>query len=107
MLRPVPPDTGAPEVVLAKDQPEYLPLPAALYQYTEHGPDALMYATRWTLTDEQRLQIAEGEDIYVTQLVFLQDRRFAPTMVLVGPQWLKVTPEDPNYASSIEVGHGG
>jgi hypothetical protein len=105
-MHPVSPATGAPEVILAKDQPEYLPLPAAVYLETEHGSNCRMYATRWTMTDEERLAVAEGSDIFVTQLVFDQPLpqglhtpgRFAPIMVLVGAQWLKVTPE---------VGHGG
>jgi len=59
------------EVVLGKDQPEYLPLPAVYLQTPE-----LPMLTRWRLSEAERAQIAAGADIVLTQLTF--NRGFAP-----------------------------
>lgn len=47
---------GARLVVFAKDQPQYLPLPANLF------PDGKVL-TEWTFTEEERALIARGENI--------------------------------------------
>lgn len=54
------------EVVFAKDQPEYVPLPA-LPIITTEGRAVL---TRWTFTDEERNLIASGADLFVKVLTF-------------------------------------
>lgn len=57
----VPPGSRA--IIVAKDQPQYRDLPSVR---TPLGH----VITRWTLTDEERRRIAEGEDIFVTLLAF-------------------------------------
>ncbi len=53
------------EVVFAKDQPEYMPLPALVLE----GEDKPV-VSRWQINDEERKQIAEGADILLTQMIF-------------------------------------
>lgn len=85
-LTPVPPLTGHPETVVGEDQPRYRPLTVALF---EMRAGEITILTRWTLTPAQRAQIAEGEDIYVTQLNFGES--MTPMAVLCGPgPYLKV-----------------
>jgi hypothetical protein len=81
-VRPISPRTGAVELVLAKDQPQYIPLPAALYHDSSTGSVELV--TRWTLTDEERLAVAEGADIFLGTLTF--DQPYQPVRMQVGPQ---------------------
>lgn len=49
------------EVTIAKNQPEYLPLPVI------HGEDGRV-TSRWRLSDEEREAIANGADIMYTVL---------------------------------------
>lgn len=46
------------EITYAKDQPEYIPLPAV------RSADGKI-VTRWTLTDAERAAIANGADIFL------------------------------------------
>jgi len=55
------------ETIFAKNQPEYLPLPALVGKM----PSGKVI-TRWTLTDEQRLRVSEGADIFLE--LFCGDR---------------------------------
>lgn len=65
----VAPRTGAPEVTIAEDQLEYLPITVAVYgDNAELGPRQLL--TRWTFTDEERARIADGEDVYFALMTF-------------------------------------
>lgn len=68
-MRPISPDVpGHTEVVFAKDQPPYQPLPAVV---TPHELTAgYQVLSRWTLSDVERLRIARGEDIYLSQINF-------------------------------------
>lgn len=52
-------------VIFAKDQPEYLPLPALL---TEDGE----VFTCWQLSDEELLNVLNNKCIYIKQLTFNQ-----------------------------------
>jgi hypothetical protein len=52
-------------VIFAKDQPEYLPLPAM------RMPDGEVY-TCWSISDEELLSIIENRCIYLKQLTFNQ-----------------------------------
>jgi len=54
------------EVTFAKDQPEYLPLPALVRSDT---PD-LPVTSRWRLTEAEREKVAHGADIVLTLLTF-------------------------------------
>jgi len=55
-----------PEVVFAKDQPEYVPLPAVIMDKATGIP----VMTRWRLTDDERRWIAAGGEIVLTQMTF-------------------------------------
>lgn len=57
------------EVIYAKNQPPYKPLRTLVYEtYPNSGDIRVM--SRWTLTPEQRKEISEGADIYLTLLTF-------------------------------------
>ena len=62
---PVMPGSESIEVVLGKDQPEYLPLPCVSLD-----TPARPMLTRWELSDEERMALAQGADIVLTQLTF-------------------------------------
>jgi hypothetical protein len=64
-VSPVMPGSESIEIVLGKDQPEYMPLPA-VYLDTVVCP----MITRWRLTDEERDAIMDGADVVLTQLTF-------------------------------------
>lgn len=64
-VSPVMPGSESIEHVLAKDQPEYIPLPM-VYLDTPSRP----VISRWRLSDEERKAIADGADIVLTQLTF-------------------------------------
>ena len=57
------PGFDVPTVVYAKDQPEYLPLPAW------RGEDGTV-VTRWHLSFLERLKIAIGGSLWLTVLTF-------------------------------------
>lgn len=82
------PNTGAPETILAEDQLDYLPISVAHYIDAEKG--IRIMAVRITFNDKERLALAEGEDVYITQLMVEKDQLFTPMDVLVGPQYLTV-----------------
>ena len=64
-VSPVMPGSEPIEVVLGKDQPQYIPLPA-VYLDTNARP----MITRWRLTEEERDAIANGADSVMQQLTF-------------------------------------
>ena len=68
---------GTESHILAKDQPQYRPLPVALLP----GMEGRMIS-RWTLTPEERAAIAAGEDLYLEQLTF--GRPLQPILPTVG-----------------------
>lgn len=53
------------EILIAKDQPEYIPLPALRL----NGPEKPVMS-RWRLTPEEKLKIEQGGDIVLTLLTF-------------------------------------
>jgi hypothetical protein len=59
---PVLPASGAVEVIYAKDQPEYEPLPTFR---TEKS-----VLSRWTLTEAERRYIAAGGDLFICMMNF-------------------------------------
>lgn len=75
-MRMIAPRTGAPEITVAEDQPEYLALTAAVYDNT--------LLTRWTFTPEERARIAAGEDLYLGVMTF--GRPLQPLSVQVGAE---------------------
>lgn len=70
-ISPVLPGSKEFEVVLAKDQPEYIPLPALVLEDPYRR-----YVTRWQFTDEEREWISEGADLIYCQNTF--DNPFHP-----------------------------
>jgi hypothetical protein len=54
---------GATLIVIAKDQPEYIPLPALVF------PDGKVL-TEWSLSEEERAAIARGENLRLWVWVF-------------------------------------
>lgn len=70
----VPP--GSKPVIIAKDQPEYNPLPSV------RTPDGRVI-TRWSPTDAERSAILRGEDIFLTILTF--NTPLQPVLLTVGP----------------------
>jgi len=65
-VSPVMPGYSEPyEFILAKDQPEYVPLPVVLIEGEEKR-----LASRWEFTEEERKLIAEGGSLLLQQLTF-------------------------------------
>ena len=64
-VSPVMPGSEEIENVLAKNQPEYLPLPVVFLDTVSRPA-----ISRWRLTDEERQKIASGADIVLTQCIF-------------------------------------
>jgi len=79
-MRAIAPRTGAPEVTVAEEQEEYMPLAAAIYRYDDGSTGIL---TRWTFSAEERRAIAAGEDLYIMELVF--NGKMTPLVVRTGP----------------------
>lgn len=66
-VSPVLPGYELPEIVYAKDQPEYNPLPAVVIE--GQGRPIL---TRWEFTEEERQRVANGESLYLWVYTFGQ-----------------------------------
>jgi hypothetical protein len=64
-VSPVLPDSTLPEVVLAKDQPQYEPLPVVRLPGRTWP-----IVSRWRFTDEDREEIAAGADLVLAQMTF-------------------------------------
>jgi hypothetical protein len=65
-VRPRVPGFENAEIVLAKDQPEYVQLPALPIDVG--GARGML--TRWELTAEERAEIAAGGDLWLSQMTF-------------------------------------
>lgn len=57
-ISPVIPNEDFPEIVIAENQPEYIPIPSIRL-------DGGVFLARFSLTDAERKQVAETGDIYV------------------------------------------
>lgn len=77
-VSPVMPGSESIEVVYAKGQEEYIPLPA-VWMETEH---ARVVISRWRLTDEEREKVAQGGDI-VLQLMIGKQQLLTPSHIQV------------------------
>jgi hypothetical protein len=75
---PVMPGSGPIEVVYAKDQSEYAPLPALWID----GENSHTVVSRWRLTDEEREAIAAGADV-VLQLLMAHGQLLTPSNLQV------------------------
>jgi len=69
---------GAIETVIAKDQPEYLPLPGVRLLNPEGD-----LITRWELSDAEIEKLVESRSIYLTMMTF--NRPVTPVMLSVDP----------------------
>lgn len=65
-MRPIAPRTGEPEITLAEEQHDYLPITAAVRM----RPVGQSLVTRWTLTPAERAAVANGADVFVETLTF-------------------------------------
>jgi hypothetical protein len=73
---------GSRAIVIAEHQAEYQDLPSI------RTPDGQVI-TRWSLTDEERLKVLGGEDIYIT---LLSHGPINPLFATVGPvNWRRPT----------------
>lgn len=74
----LPTNPQVPEIVLAKDQPEYLPLPVVVVNSI--GPTTVV--TRWELSDEDREAVASGGTLWLETYTFGEDYQpIRPTFV--------------------------
>ncbi len=64
-ISPVIPEYQQYEVVFAKEQPEYRPLPALRLDDPSNP-----IVSRWTFTKEERSRVAAGSDLLLTQYIF-------------------------------------
>ena len=64
-ISPVIPEYQQHEVVFAKDQPEYMPLPALVLAGEERP-----VVSRWQFDEPERQRIADGADLLLTQNIF-------------------------------------
>lgn len=81
-VSPVIPSLEHLEIVIAKDQPEYLPLPALPL---DSGMEVL---TRWQLTLRERIGLIFGRDIFLHIWTFR--RPLQPVMLSTQPPYLEV-----------------
>lgn len=58
------------EIVIARDQPEYIPLPALSIVIDLGGVAVPGILTRWRPTDEERAALANGADIWLETMTF-------------------------------------
>lgn len=84
-MNTVQPMTGAHEITLAVNQPQYDPLVIGAYYSSElQSP---VFLSRWKPTEEERARIAAGEDLYLSVNTF--GRPFPPVSLQVGPEgWM-------------------
>ena len=64
-VSPVMPGSESIEIVLGREQPQYIPLPAV---YLDNPARPMI--TRWRLSNEERDALLLGADIVLTQLTF-------------------------------------
>lgn len=80
-MEPVTVNLGIGEaVIVAKDQPEYIPCPAE--KVTLGGQTGLI--TRWRLSQEERDLLMEGADLFLVILTF--GNPMQPVKLLVDPK---------------------
>lgn len=88
-VSPVMPGSEAIEIVLGKNQKQYIPLPAVYLEM-----DCRPMVTRWRFSDEEREAIARGADLVTQQLTFKEN--FQPiNYQVVMPNECPVLVEEP------------
>ena len=68
-MRSVSPDVGGTEIQIATDQHEYMELTGTILRWPAGMVGVL---TRWKLSEIERAQLVDGEDLYLTVLTFGQ-----------------------------------
>lgn len=81
-MKTVQPMTGAHEVTMGANQPEYEPLIVAIHYDAELRSPVLV--SRWKLSPEERERVAAGEDLYLGVVTF--DAALQPVLLAVGPE---------------------
>lgn len=82
-MRTVSPKLGLPEITLAEEQKEYIPVRVAVVKYEDGNEGVIL---RWELGDDDRARIAAGEDLYMGLLTF--GKPMQPVSLEVGrPGW--------------------
>lgn len=84
---PTIPGTKLPQVIYAKDQPQYIPLPCW------RSPDGLV-VTRWRLTLKERFLAFLKGDVYLSIMTFNQ--LLQPTRIEISNKGLKEEIEEVN-----------
>ena len=79
---------GVKAIVIAKDQPEYMPLAAVCLPGGE-------IATRWVMTEEERRLVAETGEIYLVVMTFGGDLQ--PVMVMADAPEIGVETNGPMF----------
>jgi hypothetical protein len=92
VVRAIAPRTGAPENTIAEDQPEYIPVTLAFYEFRD-APAAKGVLWRLTMTKEERERILQGEDIYIMQVYPNKEALITPMSFSVGPMPCWIVPE--------------
>jgi hypothetical protein len=93
-MSPVVPTANVDEVVYAKDQPEYQPLPCI------RATDGAIL-TRWSLNEQERRQVAEQGYVYLTVMTFNQPLQ--PLLMTVDPpDGFALTPVADEWPLDIE-----
>ena len=64
------PGHEADEFIIARDQPEYIPLPALSIVLLVDGTPVPALLTRWRPSDEERAALASGADIWLETMTF-------------------------------------
>lgn len=89
-MRMVRPRLDAPQITIAENQEEFLPVTAALVRNTDfpavpigEGREANTLVLAFRPTNDERRQIAAGEDIYLAMLTFM--RPMQGVILSVGP----------------------
>lgn len=83
-MNPIKPDLKlGQDSIIAKNQPQYISLPSEIAR----GPKGMTVLTRWQPTPEERVKIAEGEDVYLAILTF--GNPLQPLLMTVGQAEMK------------------
>lgn len=110
-IRCVTPNTGAEEMVLAADQPQYEEVVVAKYlSYPQHAHGVLAgepvptILYRFHPTEQQRREISAGQDLFLAVMTF--GRPPLPLELLVGPGAYQVTKYVAGLDMEPDLGNG-
>lgn len=84
----------AKEKIFAKNQPEYMPLPALVSEDKRR-----IVTTRWELTAKDRAEIAAGADVFISLMTF--GHPLQPLLVYIAPKDMPIEVACPVFGVSI------